>query len=153
MTLHKPILIALTLTLALAPLPLLAMGTDSNPQQSDAYTQAKELIEAEKYAEAVPLLEQSLLEKGDYADALNLLGFAHRKLGDAGKGLAYYRKALALEPEHLGANEYLGELYLEMKDLKKAEERLAVLKSACDDCEELEDLEEAVAAYKKANGG
>jgi hypothetical protein len=49
-----------------------------------------------------------------------------------------------MEPKHLGANEYLGELYLEMKQPDKAKERLAVLKAACGDCEEYEDLENAI---------
>lgn len=145
---------ALAIGSAAIPHSALAAGSSSTPsaEQPDLYKQAKDLIDGEKYAEAIPLLEQSLKEKGDYADALNLLGFAHRKLGDAQMGLDYYLKALALEPEHLGANEYLGELYLEMKDLPKAEERLAVLEKACGQCEEWEDLSEAIEAYKKANG-
>jgi hypothetical protein len=50
---------------------------------------------------------------------------------------------------HLGANEYLGELYLETGQPELAEERLAVLKEACPDgCEELEELEVALAAYQ-----
>ena len=48
-------------------------------------------------------------------------------LGDKAKAMTYYTKALNLEPNHLGANEYMGELYLELNDLAKAEERLADL--------------------------
>src|SRR5262249_9458859 len=82
-------------------------------------------------------LEKVLAVKPDDADALNLMGFTERKLGDPSQSLEYYNKALALNPKHLGANEYLGELYLEMKDVKKAEERLAVLQQACGGtCEE-----------------
>ena len=83
-----------------------------------------------------PLLQKSIQEKGEYADALNLLGYSNRKLGDKAKAMTYYTKALNMEPNHLGANEYMGELYLEMNDLPKAEERLAVLKNACGDCDE-----------------
>ena len=32
----------------------------------------------------------------------------------AGQALAHYGKALELKPEHRGANEYLGELYLDL---------------------------------------
>jgi tetratricopeptide (TPR) repeat protein len=82
------------------------------------------------------------------ADAYNYLGYANRKLGKHSEALMYYQKALSLEPEHLGANEYLGELYLEMKQLPQAEERLAVLQNACGDCEEYEDLKAEIEEYK-----
>jgi len=137
-----------------APGAALALGSDSTPepQQVDSYKQAKDLIDDEKYAKAIPLLQQSIKEKGEYADALSLLGYSNRKLGDKAKAMTYYTKALNLEPQHLGANEYLGELYLELNDLPKAQARLAILKGACGDCEEYEDLEEAIDAYKQAHG-
>ena len=65
----------------------------------------------------------------------------------------YYREALAIEPRHLGANEYLGELYLETDDLERAEERLGELAAACPSgCEERTELAEAIRAYKEAHG-
>lgn len=142
------------LGLLVAPVAALAAGSDSTPEpaQVDAYKQAKELIEDEKYAKAIPLLQQSIKEKGEYADALNLLGYSNRKLGDKAKAMTYYTKALNLEPKHLGANEYLGELYLELNDLPKAEARLAILKGACGDCDEYEELEDAIDDYKDAHG-
>ena len=88
----------------------------------------------------------------DNADALNLMGFTERKLGDPTDSLTYYNKALAQNPNHLGANEYLGELYLEMKDVKKAEERLAVLQQACGGtCEEYQELKEKIDQFKATN--
>lgn len=130
-----------------------AMGSDSTEPaaKADDYKKAVELIDDEKYAKAIPLLEKSLKEKGDYADALNQLGYANRKLGNWTPAMEYYLKALKLEPNHLGANEYLGELFLEQKDLASAEGQLAKLKSACGDCDEFEELEESIADYKKAN--
>jgi tetratricopeptide (TPR) repeat protein len=145
---------ALSLTLSLVTVPAFSMGSDSTPtaDQPDAYKQAKDLVDAKEYAKAIPLLQQSLKDKGPSADALNLLGFSYRKLGDTQRGLDYYLQALQLEPNHLGANEYLGELYLEMNNLPKAEERLQVLVKACGTCEEQGDLDEAIDAYKKAHG-
>ena len=122
-----------------------ALGSsDDEAAQPDPYKQAKELIDDEEYAKAIPILQKLVKDKGAYADALNLLGYSYRKSGDATTALDYYNQALAMEPEHLGANEYLGELYLEMKQPEKAKERLAVLKAACGDCEEYEELEEAI---------
>jgi tetratricopeptide (TPR) repeat protein len=131
-----------------------AAGTSSSEPaaQPDLYKQAKDLVDDEEYAKAIPLLEQSIQQKGEYADALNLLGYSNRKLGDMSKAMTYYTKALNKEPNHLGANEYMGELYLEMNDLPKAEERLAVLKSACGDCDEYEDLEDEINDYKEEHG-
>jgi tetratricopeptide (TPR) repeat protein len=131
-----------------------AMSTNSTPESAkpDLYKQAEDLIDDEDYAEAIPLLQQSIQEKGEYADALNLLGYANRKLGDKAKAMTYYTKALNMEPNHLGANEYMGELYLEMNDLPKAEERLAVLKNACGDCDEFDDLEDEIEDYKEEHG-
>ena len=54
------------------------------------------------------------------------------------------------DPRHLGANEYLGELYAETGKLDLAKERLAVLEAACGkSCEEREDLAKAIAAAEK----
>ena len=124
-----------------------AMGSSDTPtdQQADPYKQAKTLIDDEKYDKAIPILQKLIKDKGAYADALNLLGYSYRKSGDAKTALDYYNQALAMEPKHLGANEYLGELYLEMKMPDKAKERLAVLKAACGTCEEEQDLESAIA--------
>ncbi|MDY0883981.1 tetratricopeptide repeat protein [Dongia soli] len=150
----QQVILSLALVAALPVTAAFAMGSDSTPSnsQADRYKQAKELVDDKEYAEAIPLLRKTIEEKGPSADALNLLGYSYRKSGNQQKGLDYYLQALKLEPNHLGANEYLGELYLEMNDLPKAQERLRVLKSACGDCEEYEDLEEAVADYKKAHG-
>ena len=64
----------------------------------------------------------------------------------------FYTKALEIKPRHLGANEYLGELYLEQGELEKAEERLAVLDKACFfGCDEFDDLERAIEEYRKQN--
>lgn len=81
----------------------------------------------------------------DNADVFNLLGFSLRKTGDYTRALTYYEKALALDPNHKGALEYLGELYVETKQPDKAREQLAVLVRLCPKgCEERGDLEEAM---------
>ena len=78
-------------------------------------------------------------------DVLNYLGYAHRRLGRFDESLAYYQQALALDPMHRGANEYLGELYVELGEIDRAEERLAVLDRACPfGCAEYEDLKRRI---------
>lgn len=130
-----------------------SMGSDSTTpaKKADDYKKAVDLIEDEKYSAAIPLLQKSIKEKGEYADALNQLGYANRKMGNWKAGMEYYLKALSLEPNHLGANEYLGELYLEQKDLPNAEKQLAILKAACGDCDEFDELEDSIDDYKDDN--
>jgi predicted Zn-dependent protease len=118
---------------------------------SAQYAKAKAKVEAKDYRGAKPMLEKLLAKNPRNADVLNLMGYCSRKLGDPDEALEYYQKALAINPRHIGANEYLGELYLEMKDLAKAEERLQVLTRACNGCEEQEELEEKIADYKANN--
>ncbi len=136
-------------------------GSDSNEAASNTGNEevgrlianAEDFIDDEQYKTAIAVLDQALAKEPDNADILNYLGYSYRKLGNRPKALEYYAAALAQEPEHLGANEYLGELYLQMDDLANAEERLAVLAKACDsDCEEFDELEDAIAEYKEANG-
>ena len=117
------------------------------------YNQAKALINQGKYAEAIPLLQKAVEAKPQSADALNYLGYSHRKIGEFETAIKYYQRALELQPKHLCANEYLGELYLEMGELAKAEERLAVLDDACFfGCEAYSELKEAIKDYKNRQG-
>jgi tetratricopeptide (TPR) repeat protein len=88
-----------------------------------------------------------MLETHQHADVYNLMGFSLRKTGDYQQAYTFYRKALEFDPEHKGALEYLGELYVETGQIDKAKENLAVLKRLCPSgCEELADLEQAIAA-------
>ncbi|MEM7171285.1 MAG: tetratricopeptide repeat protein [Pseudomonadota bacterium] len=133
----------------------MAAGSDdsSSPKADPNYVAAVEFIEKGDYAKALPLLGKVLEADAKNANAENYLGFSHRKLGNRDLAFVHYQKALDLDPDHLGANEYLGELYLEMGDLAKAEERLKVLDEACFfGCEEYYDLRDQVADYKAAQG-
>jgi len=90
-----------------------------------------------------------LLDTHQHADVYNLMGFSLRKTGDYKQAYTFYRKALDFDPAHRGALEYLGELYVETGQIEKAREHVAILKRLCPfGCEELEDLERAVAAAK-----
>ena len=117
------------------------------------YDRAEALIKAGKYADALPLLRKAEAKAPDNPDIHNYLGYAYRNLKRYDAALKHYRIALRLEPRHRGANEYLGELYLALGRLDKAEERLAVLDRAClFGCEEYTELKEAIEAYKARKG-
>ncbi len=121
----------------------------SSPAARAAYAQAQTAVAREDYRKAIGLLERVAKAEPQNADALNLLGYSHRKLGDAARALDYYEKALAVAPEHRGALEYLGELHVEQGRLDDAKKLLARLQATCPDgCEEARDLETAIARGK-----
>jgi tetratricopeptide (TPR) repeat protein len=117
----------------------------------DDYSMAIRLIKHEKYADAVPYLNRSLAEKPNNADVLNYLGYTHRMLGDYPGSLDFYQRALARNPDHKGAHEYLGELYLNIHQLSAAHGQLDELTRLCPDgCDEKDVLTKAIAAYETA---
>ncbi|HET6621640.1 MAG TPA: tetratricopeptide repeat protein [Dongiaceae bacterium] len=146
----KPSLTVLTLVAALLG-PVAAMAADTEEAPASAATgdfdSARALVDAQKYDEALPALRKVDQESPNNPDVLNLIGFSLRKTGQMDEALGYYTRALALNPHHRGANEYLGELYLETRQPEKAKERLAVLQQDCGDCEEFEDLQKAINQY------
>ena len=106
----------------------------------------RDSIEARDYPAAIAELKPMLVTH-QHADVYNLMGFALRKSGDAKQAFIFYRKALDFDPKHKGALEYLGELYVETGQIDKARENVAKLKTLCPSgCEELADLEQAIAA-------
>ena len=109
-------------------------------------------IKAKDYKGALAELTP-MLETHQHADVYNLMGFALRKTGDYKQAYTFYRKALDFDPEHKGALEYLGELYVETGQVDKARENVVLLKKLCPGgCEELADLEHAIArASAKVN--
>ena len=101
-----------------------------------------------RYAKAQKLLLKSNSEKPNKADTLNYLGFTTRKLGDYENGEKYYLQGLAIEPNHIGINEYLGELYVATNRLDLAKERLKILENC--NCEEYNELKEIIEGTKKS---
>lgn len=144
-----PACLAVVLGMILAPAPVLAVGGDDDAPKSTEYGKAVEMIKAGKYQSAIPLLEKAAAKDPKNADVQNYLGYSHRKLKRFDVALKHYQAALRIAPKHRGANEYLGELYLQTGKLAKAEERLKVLDSACFlGCEEYSELKKAIADYK-----
>ena len=102
------------------------------------------------YQLAIKYLLKAAKTSPDNPDVYNLLGFSHRKLDKIEESFMYYNKALKLNPRHLGANEYIGELFLRTNNLKKAEEHLKILDDICFlGCGEYDDLKESIGKYKK----
>ena len=139
--------------LAHNPMAQAADSDDPDSPQAKLMESAREAIDQQDYPQAIAHLKKVMADDAQNADALNLMGYSHRKSGQLDQAFNYYQKALAIDPEHRGANEYLGELYLQRDQLDKAEQRLAVLDEACFlPCNEYTDIKEAIAGYRKRKG-
>ena len=127
-------------------------SSNSNDKTTNAidvnveFQRAKKLIYKKKYEKGLETL-QSIEEETPFgytsADLYNYMGFASRKqkipnYKDAEK---YYLKALSFDKNHIGALEYLGELYVETDRRDEALVLLDRIKMiAGDDSSEYKDL-------------
>ena len=133
-------------------------NTDDSSEASDQiitlYELAEKHIDNQSYDKSLKLLKK-LTKREDLgtkrADIYNLLGFSYRKLEnpDLDKSFAAYMMAIEIDPSHLGAHEYLGELYL-MRDQK--DKAVIILKKldqlAGSNTEEYRELKIAIDAYQ-----
>jgi tetratricopeptide (TPR) repeat protein len=111
------------------------------------YKAARQALREHDYGAAIEALNRAARLDPDNADVQNLLGFAHRESGEVKASLPYYERALALNPNHVGAHEYIGHAYLYLGQVGKAKEHLARLGEICGDCPEHESLERAIAEW------
>ena len=113
----------------------------------DLYFAAYKLETATHYDEAILFL-QAAKNQGDVR-ILSNLGYANRKLGRIEEGIAFYLKALAADPNSVTTREYLGEGYLDKRDLAGAESQLVEIERRCGrSCESYTLLSAAIAKYK-----
>lgn len=96
-----------------------------------AYSEAVGYINQERWGDAFISLEHAQAAVGPHPDVLNYMGFVSRKMGHFNDAFAYYGAALAIDPNHLGANEYLGELYVQLGMYGQARAQLARLDQLC----------------------
>ena len=103
------------------------------------------LIAKKDFTSALAALKIADKDFPNNADINNLLGYSARNLKQYKPAATYYTKALKIDPKHLGALEYQGELFMLTKKTADAKKNLAKLKSLCGDkCEEYLDLKKAI---------
>jgi tetratricopeptide (TPR) repeat protein len=151
-------ILAIALAAAAISAPASAMSSDPPPAPKPpaakpadtGYNEAERAVKAKQYEDAIKKLEQVVAKEPRNVDAMNYLAYSHRELGRYDISLGWYRKALAINANHRGANEYLGQLYLKTGKMKEAQAQLAKLQKICGrGCEEYESLRSAIA---KAGG-
>ena len=108
-------------------------------------TKIRTLIAAKNFSAALTSLQAADKTFPNNADINNLLGYSARNLKQYKPAATYYVKALKIDPKHLGALEYQGELFMLTKKTSDAKKNLAKLKSLCGvNCEEYLDLKKAI---------
>ena len=95
-----------------------------------------------RFNKALEYLIKANDKNPDQPDILNYLGFAYRKTGDLMMAEVYYLQGLKIDPNHIGINEYLGELYIKTNRIDLAKQRLEILKDCT--CEEYDELKELI---------
>ena len=143
-------LMTVVMSFVVVSVAMAAGSSSSSTQPRDSYyEQGVKAVKSANYKKAIKLFNKVVATKPTDADAWNYLGFSNRKLKKFDQALSAYQRALAIDPKHRGANEYLGELYLQTDELEKARERLKKLDDICYfGCEEFNDLKAAILAYE-----
>ena len=132
------------------PVVLLAFGltpafaADTAPDPAAVLQEARAAIDAGDYSGAMASLAEVVAADPQNADALNLLGYVSRKSGDMTNAASYYQAALAINPNHFGALEYQGEMFVMLNQMDDAKANLAKLEAECAPCEEYDDLAKAL---------
>ena len=108
-------------------------GTDSGDKTNYGkdFKSAIKLISKKKYDNAIEkLMDLVDVSSSDFtkADVLNEIGFAFRKNNDLDNASKYYLMALKEDPNHLGALEYQGEMFVDLGQKDKALANLNKLK-------------------------
>ena len=124
-----------------APTPTPATAKSVNSELTKVTT----LLNANNFKQALADLKIIDSEFKNNADVNNLLGYSSRKLKQYKPAATYYEKALKLNPNHLGALEYQGELFVLTNKVSAAKKNLVKLEKLCGlKCGEYLDLKKAI---------
>lgn len=119
-------------------------GGTNQSKPTPTLAAARAEIKAKHWDNAIGMLKLIVKAKPG-ADAYNLLGYSYRNAGNYDLAGKAYARALKIDPNHTGALEYQGILFIKLGQTDKAKANLAKIKSICGtSCEEYEDLNKAL---------
>ena len=137
---------------ALAAPAAVAEPYETNPDaaaRDPDYAAGKQAMEKKDWPEAARRFAKAAAGDPDNPDLQNYLGYSYRNLKQFDLAFKHYKRAIEIDPRHRGAHEYIGETYLLVGDPGNAEKHLAALREICLlSCDELVDLEKAIARYR-----
>ena len=125
-------------------------GVDFPFEEDLDFSEVQEMIDAGNYDDAIAYLNSDVLEwYPENAEALTLKGYSQRGLGLNDESMRSYNAALLSNPQHQGALEYQGELFLKVGNLDDAKLNLEKLEGICPDgCEAFYKLQTAIEKFK-----
>jgi tetratricopeptide (TPR) repeat protein len=134
-----------TLAVALGCSGVHAANLGAPAAKSSDMGKAQTQIEQNDWPAAVARLEKYVKDNPKDADGFNLLGYSLRQLKRYPEAIQHYNEALRLDPQHRGAHDYLGQAYVQLKEMDKARELLASLEKICGlQCEQYLSLKKAI---------
>lgn len=138
--------VAATPTPTPTPTPVATATTSTTAKNlTSELAKIRDLIAKKNFTAALAALKIADKDFANNADINNLLGYSARNLKQYANAATYYTKALKIDPNHLGALEYQGELFMLTKKSAQAKKNLAKLKTLCGlTCEEYLDLKKAI---------
>lgn len=98
-------------------------------KDSDLKIQGWTLAYAGRYQAAIEMFNMVANKKDE--EALNGLGYSHRKSGQFNKGISFYKLALSINPNYVLAREYLGEGFVASGRIDLANKQLNEIKIRC----------------------
>jgi len=133
------------------PSDAFAFGASSSEDRKiDAFRDGVRAVNAKDFARATQLFQAVVQKDPKNADAFNYLAYSQRNLGQLDAAMQNYNTALTIKPDHKGALEYQGELFLMMGNQTSAEGNLDKLTQACPHgCKEKDILVAAIARFKE----
>ena len=128
------------------PTPVATATTSTTAKNlTSELVKIRDLVAKKNFTAALAALKIADKDFANNADINNLLGYSARNLKQYANAATYYTKALKIDPNHLGALEYQGELFMLTKKSAQAKKNLAKLKTLCGlTCEEYLDLKKAI---------
>ena len=133
-----------------------AMGNqDSKPAVTtrDDFEGGKSAVYSGRFEEAIRLLTKVVNIEPKNADAHNYLGYSYRKIGKLELAASSYQLVFAINPDHKGALEYQGELFLKQGNLSAAKKNFSRLEKLCPSgCKERAELGRAIADFNAVRG-
>ena len=111
------------------------------------------LINQGKYEEAKRNLLVIIKKDEEDAEAYNLLGYIERQLQNYILAIKFYKRALAINNDFIGAHHYIAMAYLELDDIEKAKYHLNRLDLIClFGCEDYFEVKNKIKFYEANNG-
>ncbi|WP_022704756.1 tetratricopeptide repeat protein [Pseudorhodobacter ferrugineus] len=95
---------------------------DASLDDDTRFGAVRELAYAGRYTDALAALDA--MQEGDSDRVLTYRGFITRKAGDMAGGMAFYARALAVNPDNILARSYMGQALVEQGDIAAAARQL-----------------------------